>query len=288
MTDSVVVGVDGREGGVDAIALARALAPRARLTLVTAYGYTSFPPMSGGLEVLAESLEQGALEMLQRAAAEHAPGAELRALAYTPVGEALHRIAAETGAGLIVIGSASRGAAGRVLVGDDSRATLHGAPVAVAIAPHGYAGQARPPASILVGFNTSAESHAALKAASAIAAEHGAALRLAVVVEEPHPVAAAYAYAVDWPSFFERERGQARALLDRTLGDLPAGADGEVLMGRPADELLRLADEAGLLVVGSRGWGPVRRVLLGSTTDRLVHEAPCPVLAVPRPGDSED
>jgi hypothetical protein len=35
-------------------------------------------------------------------------------------------------------------------------------------------------------------------------------------------------------------------------------------------------------VVGSRGWGPVRRILLGSTSARLMREAHCPVLVLPR------
>ncbi len=38
-----------------------------------------------------------------------------------------------------------------------------------------------------------------------------------------------------------------------------------------------------LLVVGSRGYGPVLRVLLGSVSTRLIHIAPCPVLVIPRP-----
>jgi hypothetical protein len=39
-----------------------------------------------------------------------------------------------------------------------------------------------------------------------------------------------------------------------------------------------------LLVLGSRGYGPVRRVLLGSVSGELVRGAACPVLVVPRPG----
>lgn len=41
---------------------------------------------------------------------------------------------------------------------------------------------------------------------------------------------------------------------------------------------------ADLLVAGSRGYGPVLRVLLGSVSTHLAHHAPCPVLVVPRPG----
>jgi nucleotide-binding universal stress UspA family protein len=41
-----------------------------------------------------------------------------------------------------------------------------------------------------------------------------------------------------------------------------------------------------MIVVGSRGWGPVRRLLLGSTSERLVREAACPVIAVARPADA--
>jgi nucleotide-binding universal stress UspA family protein len=60
-------------------------------------------------------------------------------------------------------------------------------------------------------------------------------------------------------------------------------ASGEIAVGSPLVELVELSGSVDLLVVGSRGFGPVRRLLLGSTSDRLVREAACPVLAVPRP-----
>jgi nucleotide-binding universal stress UspA family protein len=50
--------------------------------------------------------------------------------------------------------------------------------------------------------------------------------------------------------------------------------------GRPADALLRLAGEVGLVVIGSRRWGPVARMLLGSTGEALRPDATCPVLVV--------
>jgi nucleotide-binding universal stress UspA family protein len=62
---------------------------------------------------------------------------------------------------------------------------------------------------------------------------------------------------------------------------LDTDARREVVRGRPADALLALAAEVDLLVIGSRRWGSVERLLLGSTGEALLHDAPCPVLAVP-------
>ena len=51
----------------------------------------------------------------------------------------------------------------------------------------------------------------------------------------------------------------------------------------PAASLLGLAATSDLLVIGSRRWGPVARLLLGGTGEALVHGAPCSLLVVPRP-----
>jgi nucleotide-binding universal stress UspA family protein len=52
------------------------------------------------------------------------------------------------------------------------------------------------------------------------------------------------------------------------------------------DELAALDDrEIDLLVCGSRGYGPVRRVLLGGVSSRLIRRAACPVVVVPRCAD---
>ena len=55
-----------------------------------------------------------------------------------------------------------------------------------------------------------------------------------------------------------------------------------VRLGRPDEEIVSLADEigAGLIVVGSRGLGDIRRALMGSVSDSVVRHAPCPVLVV--------
>ena len=53
------------------------------------------------------------------------------------------------------------------------------------------------------------------------------------------------------------------------------------------DELVRLSEHMDLLVLGSRGYGPVRRALLGGSSDRIVHAAACPVVVVPRGAHEE-
>lgn len=59
------------------------------------------------------------------------------------------------------------------------------------------------------------------------------------------------------------------------------------MFGSPARELADEAEHLDLLVTGSRGYGPIRRLMLGSTSAKLVHHAPCPVLVLTRHADED-
>jgi nucleotide-binding universal stress UspA family protein len=79
---------------------------------------------------------------------------------------------------------------------------------------------------------------------------------------------------------------EARRKLDEQVRQV-GKTDGEVAemharVGRPDAEIVGLADElgAGLIVLGSRGLGPLRRALMGSVSDSVVRHAHCPVLVV--------
>ena len=60
--------------------------------------------------------------------------------------------------------------------------------------------------------------------------------------------------------------------------------DGEIVEGPAAVVLLHAATGADLIVVGNRGRGEIKSLLLGSVSHQVVHHAPCPVLVVRQSG----
>lgn len=80
-------------------------------------------------------------------------------------------------------------------------------------------------------------------------------------------------------------RRAAEPVLAQTIAALglpEAQVRSEVQVGEPAEEIVDLAKMEGfdLIVVGSRGLGPVKEILMGSVSQRVLHTAPCPVLVV--------
>jgi nucleotide-binding universal stress UspA family protein len=283
MFSTVIAGVDGFDGGRDAVALARVLADGDGVTLVSAYPADTIPSRASlaGYETL---MHDDALRILH-AVRDEAGLADTAALVAVPdasPARALQHLAHERDADLIVVGSAHHGALTRVVLGDVGRGVLHGAPCPVAVAPKRFRGAA--PRTVAVGFDGSPEAEAALALARAYADEHGAGLTVLVAWQEPQmPVALAGAGPVLAAELVEDARQGAERLLSDTLATLPHTTAGLVLRGRADIELTRAADAFELLVIGSRGWGPAHRIALGSVSDHLVHHAPCPVVVVPRP-----
>jgi len=130
-------------------------------------------------------------------------------------------------------------------------------------------------------------SRSALAAAADLARRLGAELTLLHVYEPP---------AVANEALVERY-GRAAIDLERQLGEWRAEGESRagrpahstILIGKPAVEIERFAREGGfhLLVLGSHGRGGVERLVLGSLAERVLREAPCPVLVVRRPPAEE-
>lgn len=273
MFRSVLVGVDGRQGGRDAIALAQQLAaPDARLTLAHIWG-----PFLGRAAAELSPLEQKkGREVLEREQALAAVKAQLVLRGEVPVGMGLHALAEETGADLLVVGSTRHALLGRVLVGDDCRAALDGAPCATAVATRGYAHVAHALQRLGVGYDDSPESDHALAVARELAALNDATIRACWVVSlqdvrEERPIPA------DWPAAIDK-------LIDRHADRLAQleGVHGTVTYGGPREELVQFGKALDLLIVGSRNYGPVERLFHGTVSRYLLAHATCPLLVLPR------
>jgi len=212
-------------------------------------------------------------------------GVETRTLSEVSVPRGLHVLARELEAGLIVVGSTGRGRTGRVLTGSTAERLLHGAPCPVALAPRDYV--RTPVETIGVGFVDSPEGHAALGAAHALAARVGARLRVVAALHPSGGLDAAMAAGIrpQRGAMLEgRRRAEVEAGLERAVAALPAGVEveSELHVEDPADVLLRISEHVDLLVCGSRGYGPLRSVLLGGVSRRLVDGSRCPLLVLPR------
>jgi nucleotide-binding universal stress UspA family protein len=283
MFSKIVVGVDAREGGRDALALAAALARFCESDLIAVYAYPYDYFISRGADATFEAVLHDSAEDTLRAEVDGMGiVADAIAIADDSPGRALHNVAARHGAGLIVVGSAHRGPLGRVFAGDVTAGTLHGALCPVLVAPAGYARHGGELDTIGVGFDGSPESRAALELAHELAKTASARLRVIDVVVPPDPGGPFPAYRPDWEEHARIRREEAQGRLDGVLVELGDIATGDVAFGHPARELAHEGNHLDLLVTGSRGYGPVRRLLLGSTTRKLVHEARCPVLVLAR------
>jgi nucleotide-binding universal stress UspA family protein len=206
------------------------------------------------------------------------------------VPRALHALASNEAASMIVVGSTRRGPTGRVLPGSTAERLLHGAPCPVALAPHGYV--RTPVDTIAVGFVDSPEGHAALTIAHTLAGAVGARLRVIAALSPSSALDTPSAESTAPPrglALEGRHRASVEAALSAALDAFPAAGveiERDLHVDDPADVLLAVSEHVGLLVCGSRGYGPLRSVLLGGVSRRLVDGAHCPVLVLPRDAGS--
>ena len=82
----------------------------------------------------------------------------------------------------------------------------------------------------------------------------------------------------------EEKEKEWEHIQDEAVGRVPDGVSTESLLlhGDPAETLAEATSDLDLLVLGSRGYGPVKGTLLGSVSARVMAAASCPVLVVPR------
>ena len=249
----IVVGVDGRAEGLDALALAERLATLddAEFVVVAAYPYA--PLSSRILDGPTDAAGAArALDEARRALGRRR--ADLVTVPGSTPGRTLHEVAEERAAAVIVVGSSHRGPAGRLVLGGVTAETLRRAPCSVAVAPRGWASGARSLTRIGVAVDGSDRDRSAVAVAR----------RLADLID-----ARATVRTIHVETAVSRARGGH---------DVDASV---YLEGEPADALAAHSARLDLMVLGSRGRGRLGAVVLGSVAARLVGMARCPVLALP-------
>jgi nucleotide-binding universal stress UspA family protein len=274
MFKQIVVGVDGREGGRDAVALAQLLvAAGGELTL--AHVVPDDPDAHRGASAAGGAPDAGRAEaLLETVREETGVAAHLRWHGSSSVGRGLHELCDLTGADLVAVGSSRRGLLGRVLIGDDTSAALNGASCSIAVAPTNYSRQPRAIHEIGVGYDGSPESAHALSVARMLAGSSGAKLSALEAVSLPSGAFLGPGGVDNTP---RRLVEDARARI-AALGDVEPHA----AYGQPAEELALYSASLDLLIVGSRGYGPLGRLIHGSTSQHHARSARCPLLVLTR------
>ena len=186
MFDNVIVGVDGPEGGRDALWLAQQIASgHSQLTLAHVEVVTPKPgPTSAAISQAARDLL--AIRRLALLREEAHVDAHLLCVEAASVAAGLRELVARHHADVLVIGASRRDDYERTFVGDDVHAVLENAPCPVAIAPRGHASRAPAFRKIGAAYDGSPESEQALALARVLARERGAELLAFQAVPGPY------------------------------------------------------------------------------------------------------
>ncbi|MDX8141421.1 universal stress protein [Lentzea sp. NBC_00516] len=283
----VVVGVDGSSSALFAVKWAAAECARhhAPLRLVHAYSL----PLRGypeiiltGQEIRRAIEEQAGGWLSDAAAVARGVASEVEITTELRCDGVITMLIEESrNARLMVLGSQGLGNITGLLVGS----------TAIAMASHGKCplvvvrGTEFPTGPVVVGVDGSPTSEAALAFAFETASMRDAPLTV-VMCWHDFMIESAYTasrFTVDWGQVEEAEQ---RLLAERLAGFQDKYPDVQVhrvvVRDRPVRALMRYGSEAQLLVVGSHGHGGFAGMLLGSTSQALVYNSPCP-LAIVRP-----
>jgi nucleotide-binding universal stress UspA family protein len=138
---------------------------------------------------------------------------------------------------------------------------------------------------ILVGIDGSAHAHHALD----WAVNEAAIRHVPLTVLTVHQTVTGWGVPMTYPedqALAEKARAAAEQETDRALekieaGSRPPSVTVEAVIGLPGEALLKAAVDADMIVVGSRGAGGFKRLLMGCVSTTVVHHAHCPIVVIP-------
>ena len=255
MFTRIVVGDDGSPQGRDAVVLGAAIAR------VTGAGLTllqSYPPFPISIEghTDRETQTRDAHAQLARHRDRYAPDAHVEVVWDSQAARAISEYAERWHADLVVIGSAHHAVAGHCALGHTGRGLIERAPAALAVAEVGLHDHGLDLTKVAVGFDGGPESELALRLADEIAAAADAELQIESLVRMHGELS-------------ERDRLDALELCRRAAFGTAARSRADARVGEPGLELRALSGEVDLMVIGSRRWGALARVVLGGVGEAL-------------------
>ena len=151
------------------------------------------------------------------------------------------------------------------------------------------------PTKILLATDSSEEAELALSTAVDLANSTNSQLHVVTVGPwNPDPSYASHEASLRWETYEQASEAigkEVQGILDNQVRKIEEGGgsvqEAHLRRGRKDEEIVRVAEEigAGLVVMGSRGLGGVRRALMGSVSDGVMRHAHCPVLVVRKEKD---
>jgi len=283
----LVIGYDGAPGGADALALGLSWARQLDVHALVVTVYPGPAPIGAGrvdAEWVADRRREAERLLEQARTTSPATSVEFRAIGSGSVSHGLHDAAEELGASLIVFGSETEP---RLVSTSTGERVIAGAPCPVAMPPRGWSERpSQDLGRILVAFVPTPDGREALRIAAMFARRIGAHLHVVTVVAGPAEVMS-YRIGEDVDRMYVSTAKETfEHSIEQAISELAleVKASGEVVVeDHPVETLASMANSSfDALFIGSRGYGPIRRVLLGGVASRLVRHLDIPAVIVPR------
>jgi nucleotide-binding universal stress UspA family protein len=289
MASRVVIGYDGSQASEDAVAFGLTWCRSTGDVPIIATVYPEEHPLGiGRVDVEWATYVREQAEIIQdNVRATVGDAALYRNVASTSAAHGLADLAEDVEAVMLIVGTTQETGLSRTLLGSSTERLLHGATAPVTVVPPGWR-QSAPDriSSIGVAYVDTRDGREALRVAVRVALRIPARLTLYSILGQSSE---RYSYLVgrtDEQAFVDKARDSYGKALEFAAAGVPPELEPRTVLleGAVVESLAALGpDDVDMLVCGSRGYGPVRRVLLGGVSSPLIRRAQLPVTVVPRP-----
>lgn len=282
----IVVGADGSPEGKDAVVLGAAIAAATGAGLTLLGAFPPFPIADGAASD--RTSQAGSVDrQLSKLRRRFAPSAHVTSVGDGNAARALLNEAQSWHANLIVIGSSRHAEMGRCAIGKTGRRLLNKVPSALAIAKRGLHQEAFALSRIAVGYDGAPESDRALQFADTLAVYANAGLFIETVNKDP--VFPFLQGGSPTPALLEETRKgielEALSVAKRAAAQTTATSNVNASIGEPGAVLRDISEGVDLMVIGSRRWGVLPRVLLGGVGEALASDCGASLIIASRPAD---